>query len=211
MMQENEIWAEILEPIGKLKEAFNASFSTEESKEISSALAEFLVEAGKDNAGVQVEAEDLPTQSTFKSILYKSSKRSNKILCFTFKDAAFDTAFPMLGMALTLYAGKWGPAIPQAAGLLKTLWSKLVLLKRPADSDAIDVLNALIRKRAKHVLDGNKGHPTTHEIEIECGMSRAPVVAALKSLRSRGVVDVESWAGQTDDLAQSENRWKVRL
>jgi hypothetical protein len=173
MMQENEIWAEVLNPIGQLRDAFDAKFSNEEVKEISSVLAEFLVETGNDNAGVQVDTEDLPTKSTFKAVIYKSSNpRPNKILCFTFKDAAFEAAFPLLGMALTLYAGKWGPAIPQAAGVLKTLWSKLVLLKRPEDSDAIDVLNALIRKRAKNVVDGDKEHPTTHEIEIESGMPR---------------------------------------
>jgi DNA-binding transcriptional ArsR family regulator len=76
---------------------------------------------------------------------------------------------------------------------------------------AIDVLNALLRVRAEHVLNGDKQHPTTREIETNSGMSRDAVTAALKSLRSKGVIDAATWAAQADDMTQDENRWIVKL
>jgi DNA-binding transcriptional MocR family regulator len=93
----------------------------------------------------------------------------------------------------------------------KTLWSKLILLRRPQDADAIDVLNALLRVRAEHVLNSDKQYPTTREIETNSGMSRDGVIAALKSLRSKGVIEAATWAAQTDDMTQDENQWTVKL
>jgi hypothetical protein len=130
-----------------------------------------------------------PLGHDFKSILYKGAgPKTNTILAFAFKDAATETFFPLLGIALAIYTGKWGAAtIPQVGSVLKTLWSKLVLLKRPVDADAIDVLNALVRVRARHVMSESKSHPTTIEIEIDSGLSKNLVIDALKSLTQNQV------------------------
>lgn len=213
MIQENELWSEIIRPLGDRKNAFDEIFSDEEVEELRTALTKFLVDAANDNTGIDVVAEDLGSGKALDLVLIQTGKvKKNCVLCFSFKDAAAETALPILGIALTLYySGRGLAAIPQVAGALKTLWSKLILLKRPEDANAIDVLNALLRVRAEHVLSDDEQHPSTREIEINSGLAKDPVTAALKSLRARGVIDVVAWAGQADDMTQDGNRWKVRL
>jgi hypothetical protein len=216
MMQENEILNRVIGaggPLGAVGLDLNDLLSDEEANALRDTIATFLVAAADENAGVTVTTEQLPPGNDFKSIIYKSAGvRTNKLLAFSFRDAATETALPLLGITLTIYTGKWGLAtIPQVAGVLKTLWSKLVVLRRPADGDAIDVLNALVRIRTKHIVAAVKDHPTSLEIETDSGLSRDAAMAALKSLRTRGVVEVVTWAEQTDDVNHLYNRWKVKL
>jgi len=213
MMQENEIIGRTLGAVGGEGIALLGKLSESEKSELRVTLANFLVSAANENAGVTTGVEELPSGHDFKSILYKSAgPKTNRILTFAFKDAAVETVFPILGIALTIYAGKWGVAtISQAGSVLKTLWSKLVVLKRPEDADAIDVINAIVRVRAQHVLGGLNGHPTSLELETNSGLSKDALVAALKTLRSRGVIEASSWGGQTDDMNQQGNHWKIKL
>lgn len=95
--------------------------------------------------------------------------------------------------------------------VLKTLWSNLVVLKRPEDADAIDVVRAIVRVRAQHVLNGSNEHPTTRELERDSGLATDALLAALKTLKSRGIIEASTWAAQTDDMSQQGNRWKVKL
>ncbi len=133
-------------------------------------------------------------------------------MVFSFKEAAIETTLPLLGIVLTIYTGKWGLAsIPQAASVLKTLWSKLIVLKRPEDADAIAIVNAIVWVRARHVLQGANEHPSNHELEIESGLSRDSLIVALRSLRSRGVIEASPWAAQTDDFTQQGNCWKIKI
>jgi hypothetical protein len=213
MMQENEIFKRVIDPLGEQGLALNDRLSNDEADELRETLTQFLLSAADENSGVVVTAEELRPGHDLKSIIYTGSgPKTNKLYAFTFKDAATEAAFPILGIVLAIYTGKWGIAtIPQVAGVLKTLWSKLIILKRPEDADAIDVTNALVRVRTHHVLSGSNEHPTSTEIETDSGLPREAVIAALKTLRSRGVIEVSTWAGQTDDVNQLGNRWKVKL
>jgi hypothetical protein len=211
MMQENEIIGRTLGTFGKEGNALLGKLSKSEVSELRVTLAHFLVSAANENACVTASTVELPSGNDFKSILYRTAK-TNRILTFAFKDAAVEALFPILGIALSIYTGTWGVAtIPEAGGVLKTLWSKLVVLKRPEDADAIDVVNAIVRVRAQHVLDGSNEHPTSLELETNSGLSKDALIAALKTLRSRGVIEASSWVAQTDDMTQQGNRWRIKL
>jgi hypothetical protein len=210
MLQENELVGRAIGQLGDLGPALHKQLSAAERAEIKSALAEFLC---SQSDHVTISQRELPGQGDLKSMLYRSAgPRTDTVVCFAFRDAATETMFPLLGIILTIYSGKWGlTTIPQAAGVLKTIWSKLVVLRRPADAGAIDVLKAIARSRAKHIVSGSDDHPTTGEIEIDSGLSNDAVVAALRTLRSRSVIEIDKWDAQTDDMDQPHNRWRIKL
>jgi hypothetical protein len=213
MIQENELLRRTFKDFGTEGIALLQKLSKSEQNELRETLAHVLVDAAKDNAGVTAVTEELPAGVDFKSIYISGSgRKTNRIYSFTFKDAAVEMMLPVMGIALTIYTGKWGiAAIPQVGAVLKTLWSKLVVLKKPEDADAIDVVRAIVRVRAKHVLDGSNEHPTTHELERDSGLATDALLAALKTLKSRGVIEASTWAAQTDDMSQQGNGWKVKL
>jgi hypothetical protein len=213
MMLEREIIGRTMGAYGEEGKALLGKLSKSDVNELRVILANFLVSAASENACVTTGTKELPSGSSFKSIVYKSpGAKPNRMLTFTFKDAAVETVFPILGIALAIYTKGWGiETIPEALGVLKTLWSKLVVLKRPEDADAIDLINAIARVRVKHVLDGSNEHPTSLELETNSGLSKVGLVAALTTLRSRGVIEASSWAAQTDDMNQEGNRWKIKL
>ena len=154
MIQENELLGRVFKAFGTEGITLLQKLSTSDQKEVRETLAQVLVDAAKDDAGVAAAIEDLPAGHDFKSILFTTrGPKTNRIYTFTFKDAAVETMLPILGIVLTIYTGKWGiAAIPQVGAVLKTLWSKLLVLKRPEDADAIDVVNAIVRVRAQHIL-----------------------------------------------------------
>ncbi|MDA9483447.1 hypothetical protein XI07_15795 [Bradyrhizobium sp. CCBAU 11445] len=214
MMQENELLVRSLENLGADGDALLDMLSSEDEQKLRDALAGFLVDTANSGGAVETATADLPAGQNFKSILYRTpGAQTNRILTFKFKDAALDTIFPILGIVLTIYTtGKFAlPAIPQIAGVLKTLSSKLVVLKRPDDANAIDALNSICRVRAKHIRSGANEHPTTAELERDSGLPMDALIAALKSLRSRGLIEATAWGAQTDDMSDMGNRWSVAL
>lgn len=212
-MPENEMLKRVVSPLGKQGAALGAKLSQTEYDELLKALAGFLVDVSKEGDEVTVNTEKLPASSDFKSVVYTGSgPKPNTMLVFSFKDAVSETMFPVIGLALTIYTGKWGLAsIPTAAGILKTLWSKLIKLKRPDDANAIDVIQSLERVRTHHILQGANAHPTTKEITEDSNLPSDSVVSALKFLKGRGIIECRAWAKQTDDFVQPDNVWGIRL
>jgi hypothetical protein len=154
VVQENELLGLTFRALGTEGAALLQELSKNDKEELRETLAHVLVDAAKDSVGVTVGTAELPSGHSFKSIILRTpGAKTNRIYTFTFKDAAVETMLPIMGIALTIYTGKWGIAtIPQVGGVLKTLWSKLVVLKRSEDADAIDVVKAIVRLRAKHQL-----------------------------------------------------------
>lgn len=110
------------------------------------------------------------------------------------------------------FTGKFAiAAVPQIAGILKTLWGKVVVLKLPVDKDAIEVLESIIRVRAANVAAGGKEYPTNAEIEQETSLQRESTGRALSRLKSLAVIEAVQWGGQAEDMGHPDNRWKVRL
>lgn len=214
---ENEILGHVLRPLGEKAIALSNQLTDGEAEDLRIALANFLVSEAKDKQNELIEAavEQVEVDRKFKSILYRDddgSGKTNKIISFTFRDALAETALPLFGLSLALYSGKWGVAsLPYAAGILKTLWSKLVVLKRPADADAIDVLEALLQLRAGNVIIGTDKNPTTKEIKTNCGLTEDAVLRAIMKLNSLAVIEVSEWAGQSEDMQNALNRWRVKL
>jgi hypothetical protein len=145
-----------LRPLGEEgASAIAQILSDSEAENLRQALAAFLVaKAQEDPNLLDISSEQVPTPPDFKSVLYRDTGlgSTKKIVTFGFRDAAVEAALPFLGMAIALFTGIWGIAnSPSLLSIVKTFWSKLVVLRRPADADAIDVLEALFRVRARLV------------------------------------------------------------
>jgi hypothetical protein len=213
---ENELLGFCLAPLGDHALSIVDRLSEEEAETCRLSLAAFLLnEAEQDTAPVEVSAVDVPGGRDFKSILYRdrgADDSTKKIVAFSFRDAAFATALPLLGVTIMVFTGKLAlAAAPQIAGILKTLWGKVVVLKPPADKDAIDVLEGLVRVRAAAVAAGSTEYPTNVEIERQSGLLREHAQRGLSRLNSLDVIETVRWGGQAGDLNHPDNQWKVRL
>jgi hypothetical protein len=213
---ENELLGYCLRPLGEQAGNVAEALSDDEAEAWRQTLANFLLaEAAQGDASpIQISTVEVPAIRDFKSVLYRDEGigGSKKIVAFNFRDAAVETALPLLGIAIIVFTGKWGIAIlPQIGGVLKTLWSKLVVLKRPDDAEAIDVLEALVRVRARHVTSEHAEYPTGAELKHETDMASDLVKRALARLKAQGVIEAVSWGGQSEDVGHLGNRWRIKL
>jgi len=192
------------------------SLTDSEVEALREALGTFLIEQSKDgdSGAVTTSALEVPASRDFKSILYKDSgsRGTKKIVAFSFRDAAVDTVLPILGIAISTFSGSLGVgAITTVLGGLKTLWSKVVVLKAPADADAIAVLEAILRIRARSVATRENRFPTNADIQRELSAQPIPLKPSLSRLKTLKVIEAVSWGGQAEDLEHAANSWKVRL
>jgi hypothetical protein len=215
-VQENELLGYSLRPLGDAGAALVARMSDEEATAVRAALAQVLLDESSQpgEPRVEVAATTIPAGAPFSSVVYRDigADGTRKMVTFAFRDAAVETALPLLGIAIAVFTGKAGLAsLPQVGGVIKTLWSKLVVLKRPQDSDAIDLLEAMSRVRARHLLLGAGEYPSGGDLVRELSLGAEAVTRALTRLRSAGVVEAVAWGGQTGDLGNAANRWRVKL
>jgi len=215
-VQENELLGYSLRPLRDAAAALVAQMSDEEATALRTALAHVLLDESS-RAGeprVEVASTPIPAGARFSSVLYRDTgvDGTRRMVTFGFRDAAIETTLPLLGIAITVFTDKTGLALlPQIGSVIKTLWSKLVILKRPQDGDAIDVLEAMSRVRAGHVLEASGEYPSGGELVRELSLEAAVITRALERLRSAGVVEVVAWGGQTGDVGNAANRWRVKL
>jgi hypothetical protein len=209
---ETEILRHCLLPIEGQASTVMASFQPKQLEIIRHGLSELLLAEAK-SGQVPVITQELTIQGprNFKSILYRG-RSGSKIVAFTFSDAVTETMFQILGLAIALFTTGLSLAnMPQLGGILKTLWGKLVVLKPPSDSDAIDVLEALVRVRARHIVSNIELYPMMQEIQIEARLSTESAKVAFTKLRSKRIIEVVTWGDQEEDVANLGNRWKVIL
>ncbi|HEX3129774.1 MAG TPA: hypothetical protein VH394_20735 [Thermoanaerobaculia bacterium] len=211
---ENELLGYCFLPLGEDAGALADSLTDDDAEALRTALAELLIDQAAEDGLIETGAVEVPAVQDFKSILYRDSGKggTRKVVAFSFRDAAVETALPLIGIAITVFTHKLALAtLPQIGGVLKTLWSKVVVLKRPADSDAIDALEAVVRIRARQVAKGGEDYPTTAEVERHLDRQTETVRRALTRLKSSAVLEVVSWGGQTEDVGHPGTSWKVRL
>jgi hypothetical protein len=213
---ETELLGYCLAPLGEAGAALADKLDDEEAESIRRALAGLLAEEASrgEVCLVGMSAIEVPAHKDLKSILYRDTGvgGTRKIAAFGFRDAAVETWLPLLGIAIAVFTGRWGiSSAATAGGVLKTLWSKLVVLKRPADADAIDTLEAVTRIRARWVADGGKAYPSNADLEREMDLAPEAIERALKRLKASSIIEVVSWGGQKEDLAHPGNQWRVRL
>jgi len=185
--------------------------SDEHADELRAAMASVLLQ--EDASRVETAATEVPAGTPFNSVLYRDvgTDGTRRMIVFGFRDAAVETILPLFGLALTVFGGHWGwGVVTSVGGIAKTLWSKLAVLKRPDDADAIDVLEAIVRVRARHVAAGENEYPSGAQIGAELPLDETARNRALARLKTRGIIDAVSWGGQADDAAHLENRWRVK-
>lgn len=175
------------------------------------AIAEVLL--AEDATRVERSSAEVPGGTPFHSILYRDAGAdgTRRMVLFGFRDAAVEAMVPLFGLAITVFTGHWGwGAASTVAGIGKTLWSKLTVLKRPGDADAIDVLEAIARVRAQHVATGEDVYPSGTEIAATLPLDDAARQRALEGLKTKAIIDAVSWGGQSGDVAHPDNRWRVK-
>lgn len=207
---ETEVLRHCLAPI-EAQNSVAALLEPKQLEEIRAKLAQLLLEeAGRENAHVVAQEVAVPVPPDFKSVI--SIGKGNRIIAFNFTDAAVDSALQILGQAIALYTVGLGPAsVAPIAVILKTLWGKLVVLKRPGDSDAIDLLEALTRVRARCLNSNEHAHPTTLDVQSDSRLSAESAKLAFSKLRTKGIVKIVAWGGQEEDVAHLGNRWAIKL
>jgi len=216
-VKENEVVGYCLRVLGDDAEALVETMNEEAFAALQESIVRFLdEEAARGDASPFARTDlDLPPGvKPFRSILFedRGSNGSRRIVAFSFREAASATALQLLGIALAVFSVKLTlAAVPQILGVLRTLWSKVIVLGRPADDDAIDVLETIVRLRAKRRVNGDATLPTLREIQGALELEGDMVVRALQKLSSLAVVEVVIWGGQGGNLADSDNAWAVKL
>ncbi|MDM0109615.1 hypothetical protein QTH97_32165 [Variovorax sp. J22R24] len=209
---ETEVLQHCLSRVGEHATAVAASFEPEQLEALRARLAQLLLaEATSGHSLVTTRELQVSAPPNFKSVLYKSG-RANMLVAFSFGDAATEAGLQILGLAIVLFTT--GPSLlttTQLGSVLKTLWSKLVVLKQPGDSEAIAVLEAMTRVRARHRTTNKDLYPTTQEIQSDANMSAECAKLAFTKLKSKGVIRVITWGAQEDDVTNAENRWAIKL
>ncbi|WP_421999340.1 hypothetical protein [Reyranella sp.] len=212
VVYENELLGFFFAPLGTEKVELSRHLGPDGTDNLRRALAEALVEA-QDPLLVETAEASIDVPSSFKSVLFRGGGpgERRKVVTFSFKDGFSDSALPLLGILVAVFGGPLalGTGVA-AAGAVRTLWQKLVILREPEDAAAIRVLDAVGRVGAAKVAEGARA-PTWQDILAATGLDEKAARTALGLLRTRKVVDVESWGDQAEDLDHPLNRWKVRL
>jgi hypothetical protein len=211
---ENELLGFFFAPLGAEKVELARQLGAEPTGHLREALAETLLDAQASPGLVEssVVSMDLPTP--LKSILIKlgRSNDSRQVVAFTFTDAFKDSALPLLGILIAVFAGTVSLASVSAAlGVAKTLWQRLVILRAPQDADAIHLLEALGCAGAANLADRRTIAPTWEQTVAVSGLDPKQASVALRLLRGKAIIEIESWGGQREDLDHLANRWKVRF
>ncbi|MFZ5781440.1 MAG: hypothetical protein ACOY4R_14705 [Pseudomonadota bacterium] len=209
---ENELLGFFFKPLGAEKVELSRQLGPDRTDKLRCALAQALVEA-KDPRLVETAEAVIDVPPAFKSVLFRGGgpDERRKVVTFSFKDGFSDSALPLLGILVAVFGGPLALSTGvAAAGVVKTLWQKLVILREPEDAAAIRVLDAVGRTGAANLTREGKA-PTWREIHAATRLDAKVAVTALKFLRGKKVIDVESWGDQAEDIENPLNRWKVRL
>jgi len=210
---ENELIGYFFKPLGTEKVELSLHLGPEMTNNLRHALVEALVDSG-DPLLVESSEAAVDVPASFKSILFESGRSDDrrKVIAFSFKDGFTDSALPLLGILVAEFGGPLTLASGVAAlGVVKTLWQKLVILREPQDAHAIRLLDAFGRVGAANLSGNGKAAPSWQEIVAATKLDAKDAITALKLLRSKAVVEIESWGAQAEDLDNLANRWKVRF
>lgn len=194
----------------------------------SPALAELLVDGGADRRleakrrvgdafaalvgmeGVDVEEVELERAGRYDSVLF-GRERGAKIAAFSFSGFASDIVVPLFSALVALGTGTFGSgSTGDLTNAVVALWRNFSLLREPEDADAIGVIRTIVEVRAQRGGFVNDYSPTTDEIVAAGALIPASVVAALRTLRERRILEVDAWGGQRGDEADGGNRWTFR-
>jgi len=191
------------------------AFDDDEVQALRTAIAGVLIDEPSDR--VEVKSIEVPGGVPFRSILYRDAGAdgtTRRMVAFGIRDAAVESMLPLLGLAISVFTGAFGwGSVGSIGGLAKALWGKLMVLKRPADADAIDVLESIVRLRARHAARGEKAaYPSGGDLAAELpALDSAARLRALTRLKLHGVIDAVAWGDQADDVGHAGNTWRVAL
>jgi hypothetical protein len=212
---ENELVGFFFAPMGADKVELARQLGFEQTNTLRQALAEALLdEEAVSPSLVDSTVAEIEQPPSFKSILLKRGRSidNRKIVVFRFKDAFKETALPLLGILIAVFSGTLALAsVPAALGVVKTLWEKLVVLRSPEDTNAIRLLEALGCSGAANLAANRPAAPTWEQILAASDLAAKDAANALKLLRGKAIIEIDSWGGQAEDVEHLSNRWKVRL
>lgn len=183
---------------------------------VHAALVSLLSEEAADSDAVERSIREVPAAEAAHLHFIVGRRRQGdktvRLYTFGLRNAGTETALPLLGIALTVFTGIPGwSLVPQVGGVLKTLWSKLVVLERPEDGDAIDALEALVALRAERYAKGDDSLPKSGELMAALGWAADRLKPVLSSLNGRKIIEATAWGGQRDDVIHPDTSWRVKL
>jgi len=208
---ESELFGYFLDPLGEEKVDFAKSLGVDTVGHISEHLARFLLENnGSAEGQYSVETVELPTQPTFKSILYQSTDK-NLVVAFNFKQSFNECGLSLIGLIVSVFVHH-PSALDGIEGLkiIKALWDNLTVLKSPQDADAIQILRALALKTAQNKMRGFPS-PEWNDVADMVALPPKEARSALDTLYERKVIMVARWGRQVGDIGHPNNVWEVSL
>ncbi len=210
---ENELLGLFLKRLDGRQVELVETLGEEASDQLRQALAAFLNNQAQNGDGryVTVEESEHPSPPDFKSVVWRGGAPGRaRLLAFNFKNAFTDSALPLFGLILSLFGGPltWA-SLPSGLELMQKLWSNLSLLKEPENADAIVLLDALVKAKAKHALAKSADLPSWSETLLELGPASSNPSAALDFLLEKKIVEIRSWGGQAGDKLHPDNRLTV--
>jgi hypothetical protein len=180
-----------------------ASLDPRHVNETSAVLAELL---SKESAPGAVEVTEFALETEpeegFRSIFWKRRAETGKlhtVALFKIKDSSINLALAFLSVALATQTLELATPI---VGLAQALWTGLRVLKRPEDSDAIDLLEELLAHRAEAAVFKHSPHPKIRELNERIGRNTSETV---QRLVSDGLLEVKTWGDQRDDISNTDN------
>ena len=194
-----------------------ATIKDQGAEDLNAALIELI--RGLPRSSVEISEEyppPAPRTAGLKLQLRRShgpDGRPNKMLFIRVKDAA-----PVVGIslvALAIAVAMLSPAaIAPALTTVKGVYDNVVLLKSPADDDAMQAYEILLRHAAEHfVEDTTTAYAGITIVQLsECGgPSPERARTALKRLKEVGLAEVAAWGNASGDLDHDGNRWRHRI
>lgn len=181
---------------------------------VRSLLAEHLLQTADVDPGVVYEAEEMTISQGsdlgFRIGRVSADGNTIKLYTFGFKDAAKATALQILGLGLAVFLAPVTLAQGvQALAIVKSLWEKLIVLERPQNGDAIDMMEAIGKHRAAYLAEGVETMPSTEE--LLAGTDSVAATAALKWLEGQKLIEAALWGGQAGDASHPQTRWRICL
>lgn len=196
--------------------SFLQSFSATERNEVSRALADFLSAEGE-SGGVTARPIRRPSgadDQDFKSVVYRRQEQgaTQELALFQVKDAALETWLPVIGVAIATLSGNFVGATVASTDIARKLWGNFRMFQRPADADAIDVIEALVKHKAQSKAEGTSMPPSTEALAgIFPEWEQSRLHDALEKLTRLKAIAAVEWGGQALDLKHPSNRWAIRI
>ena len=193
-------------------DSFYDQLSEQEIEENNNTLNNLLIDLEKEFQDVEIEAKAVEENSDYKSIVFKMKDSDNieLIAVFSIKNFLLESWLSWIGLGLSIL--KPSTSVIPASKIAKVLWDNFKRFKKPEDNDAIEVIQTILKIKAKNKSNKKGGNPTSSQIKsILHHLSESQFENSIKKLVESHAIEVSSWGDQAPNLNHPENQWSIKI